>query len=230
LNAVRSIRDNGVELLSFSRTPSAFTAARPVGNRLRINIIGNLGVYKQGLDCLVEALNLLSIQNIDAEITYIGNPKILKSTGSALIARANFVGFLKEKDRDRVMSQANVSFLPGPFDPPAIDARSRYSIPSRILDFFAVATPIVGVAHPQSAAGKFLSLHDMGAMACCTNATELAMALRQCLDPDTWSLESAKCARAFQACTSISPAAILKARLRVVADESEHTRFGILPV
>ena len=157
LDAVTAQRPDADYLL-FSRKPAALRASAPPGKRLRVALIGNLDSYPAGIALLSDAVSLLSERGFDIHLVFIGSPVLIKRLKSPIAAKVQPVGFAKtDADRDRALSECHAAFLPGPFEDPACEMRSRYSIPSRTLDFFAVGLPIVGTVHPNSAAADFFS-------------------------------------------------------------------------
>ena len=217
LEAASVPRPKRIDLLAFTRSPSEFSACAPIERLLRINLIGNLGAYRYGLDVLCDAVELLKNRNLNVSIIHIGDPKLLLATESRILSHTTSVGFLQsDAERDRILSESHLSFLPGPSAAPSADSRSKYSIPSRILDFLAIGTPIVGTVHPDSAAGSYLGSLGIGSGACCLDAAELATAIARYFDVSTWSAESQTCKNAFRSLMQASPGLTLKNRLKEI--------------
>ena len=89
------------------------------------------------------------------------------------------------------------AFLPGPKLDPGSDLRSRYSIPSRILDYMAVDLPIVGVVHEASATGGFVRKLGLHPAATCSGPEEVADWLLRLSRPEHWAEQSARSRHAF---------------------------------
>ena len=77
------------------------------------------------------------------------------------------------------------------------DLRSRYSIPSRILDYMAVELPIVGTVHEASATGGFVRKLGLDPAATCSGPEEIADWLVRLSRPERWAEQSAKSRNAF---------------------------------
>jgi hypothetical protein len=186
------------ELLSFSRDASLATAKPREHGALKIVMHGNVSSYAEGLDDLNEAIALLERRGLMVEVSFLGSPKILRQANTSLKKRVNVRGFFPtQQDLDVELSRAHVAFLPGPKLDPRQDLRSRYSIPSRILDYMAVKLPIVGTVHKASATGGFV--HEMGLdpAATCSGPVEIADWLVRLARPKDWAEQSARSGHAF---------------------------------
>ena len=200
------------DYLLFLRKPAAVRASAPQGKRLRVALIGNLGSYSEGVDLLNEAIDLLSPRGFTIDVSFIGPTATLKRLKSPIFSKVQPVGFAKtDADRDRALSKCNVAFLPGPFEDPAQEMRSRYSIPSRVLDFFAVGLPVVGTVHPDSATADLFRSVDITSRVFCRTAPEIAASLEQLTDPAVWNAASSASAGAFSKLHQESQPAKLKA-------------------
>ena len=94
--------------------------------------------------------------------------------------------------------QAHVAFLPGPKGDPKEDLRSRYSIPSRILDYMAVGLPIVGAVHKDSATADFAQKLGLDSAVTCSGPEEIADWLSRIARSVHWVEQSAKSRNAFE--------------------------------
>src|SRR3984885_2636042 len=142
LDDVLRIRGDA-DLLSFSRDASQATAKPRDQGPLKVVMHGNICSYAEGLDDLDQAIALLERRGLKVEVVFLGTPKILRQTKTPLKKRVDVRGFCPtQQDLDHELSRAHVAFLPGPKKNPKEDLRSRYSIPSRILDYMAVGLPI----------------------------------------------------------------------------------------
>ena len=194
-----SLIRHDAELLSFSRDPSPFRAKAPGEGPLRIVMHGNVSSYVEGLDDLDKAITLLEGRGIPVEVSFLGSPKILRQVSSTLRKRVRAYGFFAtQQDLDRELAQAHVAFLPGPKLDPRIDMRSRYSIPSRVLDYMAVGLPIIGTVHKGSATGGFVRKLGLEEATTCTGEEEIADWLQRLTGRDAWVAQSLRSTAAFE--------------------------------
>jgi hypothetical protein len=193
-----SLMRRDAELLTFSRDASEETAMAPGQGPLRVVMHGNISSYAEGLDDLDQAIALLDSRGMKVEISFLGSPKILRQAQTTIKKRVNVRGFCPtQQDLDRELGQAHVAFLPGPKLDPKHDLRSRYSIPSRILDYMALALPIVGTVHKASATGGFVRKLGLNNAATCSGPEEIADWLMRLSHPDKWAEQSARSRDAF---------------------------------
>jgi len=193
-----SLMRSDAELLRFSRDESLVAAKPRERGPLKIVIHGNISSYAEGLDDLDQAIDLLERRDLEVKVSFQGSPKILRQARTTLRKRVKVGGFCATQQHlDVELSRAHVAFLPGPKLDPAIDLRSRYSIPSRILDYMAVQLPIVGSVHKESATGGFMRELGLGGGATCSGPEELADWLARLARPMHWTEQSAKSRHAF---------------------------------
>jgi hypothetical protein len=198
LNAVRPVRIDG-ELLSFTRDRSLYLAKPPIGSWLRVVMHGNIESYVEGLDDLDAAIDLLKGHGITIDVSFVGSPQILRRAKTRLKKRVKVRGFQATMhDMDRELSHAHVAFLPGPKLDPQRDQRSRYSIPSRILDCMAVNLPIIGTVHQDSATGDLIRTLGLDATGLCDGPAQIAGCLLRLTQPDFWMEQSARSRDAFE--------------------------------
>jgi Glycosyl transferases group 1 len=197
LDDVSLIRSDA-ELLSFSRDKSLVRAKPRQRGPLKIVMHGNVSSYAEGLDDLDRAVPLLERKGLKVEVSFLGSPKILRQARTTLKSRVSVGGFCPtQQDLDVELSRAHVAFLPGPKLDPKLDLRSRYSIPSRILDYMALELPIVGCVHKASATGGFLQELGLEASSTCSGPEEIADWLSRIARPLHWAEQSAKSRNAF---------------------------------
>jgi glycosyltransferase involved in cell wall biosynthesis len=218
LNDVSLIRSDA-ELLYFSRDASLSTAAPRERGALKIVMHGNIHSYADGLDDLDQAIALLERRGLKVEVVFLGTPKILRQTKTPLKKRVDVRGFCPtQQELDHELSRAHVAFLPGPKKDPKEDLRSRYSIPSRILDYMAVGLPIVGVVHKDSATADFTHKLGLDSAVTCSGPEEIAEWLVRLARAKGWVEESAKSRKAFELLHSQEPPAQrLKRALDLIA-------------
>ena len=197
LNDVSRFRGDA-ELLSFSRDASPFEAKAPGEGPLAVILHGNISSYTEGLNDLEEAIGLLARRGVNVEVKFAGSPKILRQANVRIRKRIDALGFLPtQADLDRALSRAHVAFLPGPKRDPRVDLRSRYSIPSRVLDYLAVGLPVVGTVHNASATRIFLHELGLDSATTCTNGAEIAESLLRLSSPEGWEEQSSRSRQAF---------------------------------
>jgi hypothetical protein len=206
-------------LLSFSRDATPATAMAPGEGTIKVVMHGNISSYAEGLDDLEGAITLLESKGLNVEVSFLGSPKILRHSNTQLKRRVNVRGFFPTQcDLDNELSRYNVAFLPGPKPNPRRDLRSRYSIPSRILDYMATGLPIVGTVHKASATGGFVRELGLDAASTCSGPQEVADWLLRLSRPDTWAEQSARSRVAFDMLQrQEAPALILKRALDKIA-------------
>jgi hypothetical protein len=218
LDDVLRIRGDA-DLLSFSRDASQATAKPRDQGPLKVVMHGNVCSYAEGLDDLDQAIALLERRGLKVELFFLGSPKILRLANTTLKKRVKVRGFLStQRELDNELSSAHVGFLPGPKLDPGCDLRSRYSIPSRILDYMAVDLPIVGVVHEGSATGGFVRKFGLHPAATCSGPEQVAEWLLRLSRPDIWTEQSVKSRHAFDILQrQESPAQKLKRTLDRIA-------------
>jgi len=149
--------NSNVSYLLFQRSASRYSAKPPdTAAPFRIALIGHLNSYQDGLALLMDALQQMKQQGTRTEVIYIGPNEGLHLLPPLWRETIAPVGFLSDDRRDAILSTCHAGFLPGPLKPQT-DGRSKYSIPSRLLDFFAVGLPVIATVHPGSATADFLA-------------------------------------------------------------------------
>jgi Glycosyl transferases group 1 len=197
LDDVSLIRSDA-ELLFFSRDRSLVTAKPRQRGPLEIVLHGSVSSYAEGLDDLDQAIPLLERKGLKVEVSFLGSPKLLRQAKTTLKSRVSVGGFCPtQQDLDVELSRAHVAFLPGPKLDPKLDLRSRYSIPSRILDYMALELPIVGSVHKASAAAGFMRELGLETSSTCSGPQEIADWLSRLARPVYWAEQSAKSRNAF---------------------------------
>jgi Glycosyl transferases group 1 len=155
LENVKKTQSNS-SILPFNRLPSEARAGFPLGKTTTIAIMGDIGSYVGGIPSLISAINLLRHTGKTYRIVYIGNQRSLKRLGLNSCNLISATGFITSSaQRDEILSRCAIGFMPGPSNSPDYDPRSKYSIPSRILDFMSVGIPVVGTVHLDSATFSF---------------------------------------------------------------------------
>ena len=180
-------------LLRCHRRPSKAQATPPSGkDPLRIVMIGDCGSYASGMDLLNAGAKLARARRLDTQFVYIGREKATVSWRGRLEQPLEVSGFLEsDDDRDRALASGHAAFLPGPYEDPETDPRSRFSIPSRVLDFMAIGLPIIGSVHPCSATAKYMNNLNVSRFAQARSGEDVANALLALADPATWAAASA---------------------------------------
>jgi hypothetical protein len=224
LDDVSLIRD--AELLSFSRDASPNAAMPREHGPLKVAMHGTINCYPEGLDDLDQAIALLEPRGVKVEVSFLGPQRILHRAHTTLEKRVNVRGFLPtQREVDAELSRAHVAFLPGPKVDPGRDMRSRYSIPSRMLDYLAVGLPIVGTVHKASATAGFVRKLGLDAATTCAGPAEIAEWLLRLARPEGWAEQSARSRNAFaQLQRQEEPAKTLKRALDNIAQPRPYSQ------
>ncbi len=203
-----SLLRRDAELLLFSRDASESRALPPERGPLKVVMHGNVSSYQEGLCHLDRAIALVEAKGVEVDALFLGSPKILRQAETTLKKRVRVLGFLPtQQDIDRELSHAHVAFLPGPTQNPRYDLRSRYSIPSRIIDYMAVGLPIVGPVHKDSATGGFIRSLGLACTMRCSGPEEIADWLLQLMQKDVWLEQSSRSQNAFDSLQRQEPPA-----------------------
>lgn len=186
------INRENTSILCFTRKPSIDFAQPPsAGEPLRLVLIGDCGSYRDGLVILNDALKLVQARGHQINLTYIGRQKALDGWGSQIQHPIEVTGFvLSNDDRDRLLAKAHIGILPGPFPPPEDNTRSRFSIPSRILDFLAVGLPVAGPVHSRSATARYMIKMGLDPNSYSPSPELLAERLLALTNPKVWQTQA----------------------------------------
>lgn len=217
------IRQVGVEAktLLFTRSPTSERASAPRPEQpLRIALLGLLDPYADGVVMLVEALDILASRGIAADIVYIGSERAVEQVNLRLKRKLVPTGFLSDDERDATLASCNLGFLPGPSADPASDMRSRYSIPSRSMDFFAVGLPVVGTTHPRSATARFYAALGFADLVTQSNAVSLADAIFSTAKSGQWHTCRTRVDAAWHRLQADSPAEQLRLTMAELAERA----------
>lgn len=176
----------GAPLLLFSRDDTAHRAQAPVADgRMRIVLLGDISSYRAGLEAVEAADAELKARGTAPEWLLLGPPGVRRRIKHPALRLMRGVGFLPDPaERDAFLASCHLAFQPGPREDPATNHRSRFSIPSRILDFTALGLPIAGMVHPQSATAAFAP--ELRPTMCLPDGAALAEAIFGLLHPDAW--------------------------------------------
>ena len=187
-------------LLRCTRLPSQAIAAPPVpGVPLRIVMIGDCGSYASGMNTLDQGVQLARQRGLRTQLVYIGRERGTLGWRQRLHQPLEVSGFLEsDNDRDTALAGNQIAFLPGPQADPQVDPRSRFSIPSRSLDFMATGLPILGTVHPQSATAHYLKSLGTGTYLSMASSEDLASALLALSDSRTWESASRESLTGFR--------------------------------
>ncbi len=204
----------GAPLLLFSREDTLCRAQPPGADaRMRIVLLGDVSSYRAGLDAMQEADVALKASGIVPEWLLIGPPGVRRRIRHPALALMRAVGFLPDPaERDAFLATCHLAFQPGPREDPDENQRSRFSIPSRILDFTALALPIIGMVHPRSATAAFAP--ELQPTMCLADGRGLAEAIRQLSEAGAWQLHSCASRIVFERAQATQPLT----RLRHIMD------------
>ena len=187
LHEALEVRPDVGELL-FVREKTASRAKAPDVGPLRVALIGFLPAYRTGLHLLHEAIKQMRGAGVMIEVQYVGARRALDRLQEDITKEMSHTGYLPSHEaRDAALASCHVAFLPGPLESPAEDFRSRYSIPSRVLDFMAVGLPVVGTVHPESATALFYAEYGVGKHLECGTPEQIVEAFTALRRPDKWA-------------------------------------------
>lgn len=209
------------EPLIFSRARASVRAAPPrPGQPVRIATMGDLVSYQDGLAVLIDACARLNAKGQAVELLYIGPNGAWRRLPEPLREPLVRTGFLpSDQRRDEVLAGCHLGFMPGPLAPPEDDLRSRFSVPSRMLDFMAIGLPTIGTVHPRSA--TYAMADDFGITAGLRQGAEdLAQVIEAWRDADTWRAASARSLTGFAQLEAIDPVAQLARDLEALGRRS----------
>ncbi len=186
LHEAQELRPDAAELL-FVREATANRAQAPSAGPLRVALIGFLPSYRTGLHLLYEAFGQMRSAGTPIELHFVGSRRTLDRLNEDITKEMIHTGYLRSHEaRDAALASCHVAFLPGPLESPVDDFRSRYSIPSRVLDFMAVGLPVVGTVHPESATAQFYAEFGVGEHLRCGTAQQVADAFRALTERTAW--------------------------------------------
>lgn len=223
---VSRYRSDGSYLL-FSRKPSHVVAHAPNAKTLEVALIGDVASYSDGVTILRDAMTLLKRNNISVRVSYVGPVRILKRLPSPLREDIRPFGFVtSEEARDEFLSACHAGFLPGPFKSPEHDMRSRFSIPSRLLDFLANGLPVVGAVHPESATAQMVKSISKSDSLFCRTAKDTATTLEQLMSVPRWQHQSRDSLRMFSRLTQDSEPEKLRQIMESLADSGQGCHAG----
>jgi hypothetical protein len=198
LRDVAAIRGDA-SILTFRRAAAKSTARRPDSEEISVALSGEVGPYVSGLKCLITAIRKLRGNSVNCRMVYVGPSK--RDLGRGGITPQDPVsvsGFIRSPEqRDHILSGCTAGFIPGPLSSPGENTRSKYSIPSRILDFMAIGLPIVGTLHPDSAAFAFCRNFGVDDWLFMNDPDKIAQALMTLANPEEWEKSSRKSLAAF---------------------------------
>lgn len=197
LEDARVLRPDAAELL-FVREPTLSRASAPDGGPIRIALIGYLASYRSGLHLLHQALATFREKGVAVELHFVGARRALKRLGEEITREMRATGHRESNaERDAALARCHIAFMPGPLEAPEKDLRSRYSIPSRVLDFMAIGLPVVGTIHPRSATATFYGQYGLSSFLRCGTAEQVAEAVVHLADRERWQAEQRASLEAF---------------------------------
>ena len=185
-------------VLRFMRKPSTHSGAPPENGVLRIALLGNQKNYWDGLSVLRDALSILRERKIPAEVVHVGAKNKMRGGLPYLSHKVQMTGFLRsDEDRDRALATCHIGFLSGPLLPPRECNFSRFSIPSRIVDYLAVGLPVVATIHSDSATAIYMRKHGLKEAIVGGSAERTAERLIALRNAHYWRTESEASRRGF---------------------------------
>lgn len=200
IDYIRPLRSDAT-ILRFIRKPSSFVSLPPKQGPIRIALLGTHKKQQSGLILLRNTLSVLRERKIPVEVVQIGLRKRLRYWGPDLPPEVRATGFLRSDDtRDQVLAQCHFGFLPGPLSSPDQDSYSRFSIPSRVLDYMATGLPVIATVHPESATAVYLRAMGLESSIIGESAEKFADKLVAMSRHEAWLTCSGKSRAAFDIC------------------------------
>lgn len=179
-------------LLAFGRRPPTTVASAPVpGQPLRLAVMGDLGIYRSGVELLRAAWPRLARATPAWRLVYLG-PRAQQQVLAGIVGDAlDYHGFVPNAERDRLLSTCHAAFLPGPSEDPVHELLARYSVPSRSSDYLLHGLPVLANLHPASAAHGFFADVRGSGMQIVRDADAMVAAAQTLSDPAAWQQASA---------------------------------------
>ena len=115
----------------------------------RVFITG--AIHHRGLDLLTAAWPRIAARFPRAELVYTGTQ--FDAFPAALRPHVKNLGFVEPSRYLEILRSSHVGYVPGPVE---LGCYGRFSIPSRIADFYMAGLPVVACVAPGSAAEQFL--------------------------------------------------------------------------
>jgi hypothetical protein len=213
-NEVKKTR--GADILQFTRSKPNHRCIYAKDGDIRIALIGDIGSYIEGVKKLVAAVDIVNKAGRSAKILYIGKSTIPKKCGMSSRDHIEATGFIRSNDeKDRLLSSCNFAFLPGPSGSPENDSRSKYSIPSRVLDFLGTGLPIVGTLHPLSATSELCRNLGVDADLYCNDSDQIARSFLALVGKDRWRMSNQRSLEGFEQIIRSHKVDLLKGALGV---------------
>lgn len=213
---VDEVRALGVEadILLFTRpAPDRGVRPEPPTEDLRIGLVGDVLSYMDGMAVLDEAVGFMRAKGRAVEMVYVGRPTLGEQANARMSNKMALAGFLSDAERDATLLKCHLGYLPGPRPAPVADYRSRYSIPSRTLDFLGLGLPLVGTVHPDSGTARFLRSLGLTEAFAYERPASLAERFESLLAPEVWHAAAAESERAFERFLAEDPVTKLRSAM-----------------
>jgi hypothetical protein len=182
---------------SFVRARSKVHAKSAGANKLIIGLQGFLSPYQDGLRLLERAIIELRREFSEVHLKYMGPPGQLNFLPESLRGVTENLGLLDGDGVDKVLSDCNVGYIPGPLQSPEQDLRSRHSIPSRLADYMAIGLPVIAAVDAASATSILFSpIKDRGFFPV-SSPEEICQAAQKLTDKEVWEQAARACSSFF---------------------------------
>lgn len=184
-------------LLSFGRRPPAALAQAPLPNaNLRLAVMGDMGIYRSGINILQSAWPRIAALPQSWTLVYLGTVAQMQVISGIVGQRLEYHGFVSNEERDRLLRSCHAAFLPGPCEDPQHEMLARFSVPSRTSDYLLHGLPVLANFHPASAARGFFTEVLGTGVRLVREADALVQELSDLSRPATWR-EASNAALAF---------------------------------
>jgi hypothetical protein len=181
-----------IEIVPFCQDPSPLLSQPPSSTQnLRIIITG--AIHKSGADLIAQAWPGLLEKYADIELIYLGTS--LDKLPASLKQIVNYPGYISDPEEyQQILVKSHLAYLPGPRE---MDCYGRFSIPSRLSDFFMAGLPILANVAPSSATENFLKPLVPDCVQFTRTSTELLQAIEYFTCSDSTWQQASKKARTF---------------------------------
>lgn len=148
---VRRFPVRAVEVVPFGQTVDELPPRPPSSDHDARRVFITGAIHHHGLDLLTEAWPRVAEKFPRAELAYTGTQ--FDAFPAALRPHVKNFGFVGGSRYLEILRSSHVGYVPGPVE---LGCYGRFSIPSRIADFYMAGLPVVACVAPGSAAERFL--------------------------------------------------------------------------
>ena len=148
---VRRFPVREVEIVPFGQTVDDPPSGPPPADQDARRVFITGAIHHRGLDMLTAAWPRVIAKFPRAELAYTGTQ--FDAFPAALRPHVKNLGFVEPARYREILRSSHVGYVPGPVE---LGCYGRFSIPSRIADFYMAGLPVIACVAPGSAAEMFL--------------------------------------------------------------------------